>query len=130
MKIILFDGVCNLCNNSVQFIIKRDRKGVFKFSPIQSDAGQALFVEYSIDSAEVDSIVYIKDDRYFIQSSAILNILRDIGGIWKLCYLFILVPPFIRDYFYRFIAKSRYSVFGKRDRCMIPSKENENRFLD
>lgn len=129
MKIILFDGLCNLCNGSVQFIIKRDRLEVFKFASLQSEIGQSLLKQYGIQNDKIDSIVYIKDDKCLICSSAVLNILKDLGGIWRLWYGFIIIPKCIRDSAYNAIAKSRYKVFGKRESCMIPSERTTNRFL-
>jgi predicted DCC family thiol-disulfide oxidoreductase YuxK len=129
-KIILFDGVCNLCNWSVQFIIKRDKKAAFKFASIQSKVGQLLLKQKNINSQECDSIVYIKDERYFLRSSAVLEILKDIGGKWKLFYGFIAIPRFIRDSIYNLIAKSRYKLFGKRSECAVPSEALKNRFLE
>ena len=83
MNLILFDGVCNLCNSTVYFIIRRDPKGKFKFASLQSEVGQSFMKRLKIPSKEIDSIVYLKDDRYFIKSTAVLNILKDLGGFWK-----------------------------------------------
>ena len=130
VKIILFDGLCNLCNGSVNFIIKRDRLGAFKFASLQSEAGLSLLKQYGVTAEKIDSIVFIKEDRFFLRSSAVLNILKDLGGRWRFLYIFIIIPKFIRDFIYNVIAKSRYSVFGKREICTIPSEANRNRFLD
>lgn len=129
MKIILFDGLCNLCNGSVQFIIKRDRLEVFKFASLQSEIGQTLLKQYGIQNDKIDSIVYINDVRFFLRSSAVLNILKDLGGIWRLWYGFIIIPKFIRDFVYNTISKSRYKVFGKRDYCIIVMENQRHRFL-
>lgn len=129
MKIILFDGFCNLCCFSVQFIIKRDSESQFKFAPIQSIIGQELLSQYNISSLKVDSIIYLKDDRYFLRSSAVLNILKDLGGGWRLFYLLIVIPKFIRYFVYSVIARTRYKIFGKRDKCMVPDEKIKNRFL-
>lgn len=129
MKIILFDGFCNLCCFSVQFIIKRDSESQFKFAPIQSIIGQELISQFKISSLKVDTIIYFKDDKYFLRSSAVLNILRDIGGGWKLLYGFMIVPKFFRDFLYQMIAKTRYRLFGKKEICMIPDEIDRNRFL-
>lgn len=129
MKIILFDGLCNLCNGSVRVIIKRDRLGVFKFASLQSEIGQTLLKQYGIQNDKTDTIVYINDVRFFLRSSAVLNILKDLGGIWKLWYGFIIIPKFIRDFVYNAISKSRYKVFGKRDDCVIIMENQRHRFL-
>ena len=130
VKIILFDGLCNLCNGSVNFIIKRDRMGAFKFASLQSEAGLSLLKQYGVTAEKIDSIVFIKEDRFFLRSSAVLNILKDLGGRWRFLYIFIIIPKFIRDFIYNVIAKSRYRVFGKRESCTIPSEANRNRFLE
>ncbi len=129
MKIILFDGLCNLCNGSVNFIIKRNKLGIFKFASLQSEIGQSLLKQLCIANETIDSIVYINDDRYFLRSAAVLNVLKDLGGKWKLLYIFIITPKFLRDLIYNAIAKSRYKVFGKRESCMVPSENIRNRFL-
>jgi predicted DCC family thiol-disulfide oxidoreductase YuxK len=121
--IILFDGICNLCNWSVEFVIKRDSKRKFKFFSLQSEAGKSLLNNFDRNSSGLDTIIYLKDDKRYIKSTAILHILKDIGGIWKLFYLGIIVPKFIRDFFYNLIAKYRYNIFGKRESCTIPIKK-------
>ena len=129
MKIILFDGLCNLCNGSVKFIIKRDKLESFKFASLQSSVGKSLLKQYGINQERIDSIVYIKDERFLLRSDAVLNILKDLGSIWKTCYIFIVVPKFIRDFVYNAIAKSRYRIFGKRDSCLILMEDQRHRFL-
>lgn len=128
--IILFDGVCNLCNRFVQFIIIRDPNARFKFASIQSESGQSILHKLNMSKSNFDSIVYFKENKYFVKSSAGLQILKDLGGPWQLFYVFILVPQFIRDLIYNFIAKKRYKLFGKRDTCMIPTPEIKQRFLE
>ncbi|MBU9721932.1 thiol-disulfide oxidoreductase DCC family protein [Bacillus alkalicola] len=128
MAIILFDGVCNLCNGSVQFIIKRDHERYFKFASLQSDVGQSLVKEYNIPN-DMDSFILIDGDNYYLKSSAALRVARKLSGGWRLLYPFIIVPPPIRNIFYHLIAKNRYRLFGKRDSCMMPSPEMKNRFL-
>ena len=127
--ILLFDGVCNLCNGVVQFIIKRDRKGKFKFAALQSESGQELLKQLGFSTANFDSFVFIKGNKHFIKSTAVLHVLKELGGLWKLLYVFILIPTPIRDFFYNVIAKTRYHIFGKRDTCMIPSDDIKPRFL-
>ncbi len=129
-QIILFDGVCNLCNGFVQFLVKRDPKTKFKFASFQSTSGQTLLRKFGLPIDDFHSFVYIKGNNYFIKSAAGLNVLKDMGGVWQLFYVFILVPKFIRDFIYSFIAKKRYKLFGKRDVCMVPTPEIEKRFLE
>ncbi|WP_445488825.1 thiol-disulfide oxidoreductase DCC family protein [Niallia sp. 03133] len=127
-KIILFDGVCNLCNGSVQFIIKRDPKKVFAFASLQGETGQALVNQYQVGKL-LDSIVLIENGTVYKESEAVLRICRCLKGGWKFFYLFTFIPSFIRDPIYRYAARNRYKWFGKKESCMLPSKENKNRFL-
>lgn len=129
MNIIFFDGFCNLCNRTVLFIIKRDKQAIFKFASLQSDAGHEMLKHLNFDPKKIDSILYLKGENYFIKSSAILNILKELNG-WRLLYGFIVIPRFFRDFVYDILAKLRYRLFGKRDRCMIPSDNIKNRFLE
>jgi predicted DCC family thiol-disulfide oxidoreductase YuxK len=128
--IVLFDGICNLCCLLVKFIIKRDPDKRFRFTALQSLTGQQLLRNSKLSVADSNSVVYVKGDKYYYRSSAILNIIYDLGGIWKVMYVFILIPAFIRDYFYSIIAKTRYRIFGKRSTCLVPSKEIQERFLE
>lgn len=129
-QIILFDGICNLCNGFVQFLIKRDKKAKFKFASLQSASGQSLLLKFGLPTDDFHSFVYIKGDHYFIKSAAGLNVLKDMRGLWQLFYVFILIPKFIRDFIYSSIAKKRYKLFGKRDTCMVPTPEIKQRFLE
>jgi predicted DCC family thiol-disulfide oxidoreductase YuxK len=122
--------VCNLCNCAVKCIIRIDKKERIRFAPIQSVPGQSLLKKSSIDSNVIDSVVYLSGGRVFLKSSAVLHLLKDIGGAWKILFGFIIIPRFIRDFFYDLIAKSRYRVFGKRESCMLPSDEIKRRFLE
>ncbi len=127
--IILFDGVCNLCNSLVRFIIKRDRKRIMKFAPLQSVTGRDLIEAAGLNPDRIKTIVYISDGKYYFKSSAILNILKDIGGGWKLFYTFIIVPRFLRNPMYDLVAATRYRVFGRRETCMVPDDRIKSRFL-
>ena len=130
-KIILFDGVCNLCNGAVQFIIKRDKRSVFKFASLQSEIGKQLSKERGIDTELLDSIILIEPGiAYYSKSTAALEIMKSFGGIWNLTRLFTVLPKGFRDIVYDFIAKNRYKWFGKKDACMIPTPELQSRFLD
>ena len=129
-KIILFDGVCNLCNGSVQFVIKRDKKDVFRYAAIQSEVGEQLITERHIDTNQVDSIILIEPGvAYFTKSDAALEIAGELGGLWKLTSVFKWIPKSIRDVIYDFVARNRYKWFGKQESCMIPTPELKAKFL-
>ena len=128
-KIILFDGVCNLCNGFVQFIIKRDRNAIFKFAALQSDFGQAFLKSQNLNPVELKSVILIVGEKIYTQSTAALKIIQYLDGAWKLGYAFIIVPPFIRNGFYKIVSKYRYKWFGKKDQCMVPTVDLKGRFL-
>jgi predicted DCC family thiol-disulfide oxidoreductase YuxK len=128
-RIILFDGVCNFCNSSVQFIIKRDPNGLYKFASLQSTTGEKLKKENEIPE-DLDSFIYLEGNNVFDKSTAVLKVCKGLNGLWKLCYIFIVIPKPLRDVVYKWIARNRYKWFGKRDSCMIPTPEQRNRFLD
>ena len=128
-RIILFDGVCNFCDSSVQFIIKRDPAAHFLFTSLQSEKGLELTKKYAIPE-DVDSLVLIENGKAFTKSSAALRIAKKLDGLWHLFFLFILVPRKIRDGVYDYVAKNRYKWFGKKeDACMLPSPEQRKRFI-
>jgi len=127
--IILFDGVCNFCNGSINFIIERDKAGYFKFAPLQSEIGEKLLQENGIDKAETDSIVLIEDGKVYTHSTAALRIARKLEGNWSWFYKLMIIPRFVRDGFYKLFAKYRYKMFGKQDACMLPTPEVRSRFL-
>lgn len=128
-KIILFDGVCNLCNDSVKVVIKHDKKDVFRFSAIQSAVGVQMASEYGIDISKTDSILLIDKDKIYAKSTAALKIARHLSSGYPLLYGFMIVPNFIRNWVYDIIAKNRYKWFGRKDSCMIPTPELKNKFL-
>lgn len=128
-SIILFDGVCNFCNGSVQFILKNDPVGHFRFASLQSDVGKKLLKQHGIIN-DINSFVLIEDNKYYVKSSAALRICRNLEGPWKFLYFFRFVPRPFRNFFYDLIAKNRYKWFGKTESCMLPSPEVRNRFLD
>ena len=128
-KILLFDGDCNLCNVIVQFTIKNDPKGKFKFASLQSESGQELLKKNGLPRGDFDSFVFIKGDNCFQKSTAGLNVLKELGGLWQIFYIFIIIPRPIRDFIYKIIAKSRYRIFGRKDTCMIPTEDLKTRFL-
>ncbi|HCA59508.1 MAG TPA: thiol-disulfide oxidoreductase [Blastocatellia bacterium] len=127
--IVLFDGVCNFCNSSINFVIERDSKGYFKFAPLQSEIGEELIAKHGIDTSETDSVILVEDGKAYTHSTAALKIARHLDGIWKLGYWMIIVPRPLRDVVYRFIARHRYRLWGKRDACMMPTPEIRSRFL-
>lgn len=127
--IVLFDGVCNLCNASVNFIIDRDEKAIFKFTSLQSEVGQNILVEHQLKQSDFDSIILLKEGKILKKSDAALEIARNLDGWWKYFYVFGIIPKFIRDFFYDLIAKNRYRIFGKSDACRIPTAELRERFL-
>lgn len=129
--ILLFDGVCNLCNASVQFILRRDKSKKFLFASLQSDVASKLLPTASKYTRELQSIVLFKDGKILDKSTAALHIAKDLSGAWPiLYYLFICWPKSIRDAIYSFIAKRRYKWFGKQDSCSIPDESNQDRFLE
>jgi len=126
-QIVLFDGVCNFCNSSVQFIINRDPKGLFHFASQQSEIGVQLMTEHGLTGHE--SIVYIEDGKAYMKSAAALRIAKHLSGLWPTTAIFFAVPRPIRDMAYDVVAKNRYRWFGKRDSCMIPPPSIRKRFL-
>jgi predicted DCC family thiol-disulfide oxidoreductase YuxK len=126
---ILFDGVCNLCNGSVLFIIKRDPQAKFRFASLQSELGMQLLSEFKFPKGELSSVLLIKDQKLFQKSNAALEIAKHLSGLWPLLYIFKVVPLFIRNSIYDWIASNRYRWFGKKDACMIPTPELRARFV-
>lgn len=127
--VLLFDGVCNLCNASVQWVLKRDRKGIFRFAALQSEAGRALLRQSGLSSENFDTVVLVDGDRVFTRSDAALEIVRRIGGPWSLLGIFRIVPRPLRNAVYDWVARYRYRWFGKTQSCMIPQPEWANRFI-
>lgn len=125
--IILFDGVCNFCNGSVNFIIGLDRQSVFRFAPLQSAHGRRYVEEFGLQ--DIDSIILVEDGRAYTHSTAALRIARRLGGAWRLLYAGIAIPRFLRDPLYKLFAANRYRLFGKKDECMIPTPSVRSRFL-
>ena len=127
--VVLFDGVCNFCVGSVQFIYKRDPKGRFRFASLQSEAGQALLREHRLPADDFDSMVLIEGDRVHLRSSAALQVARGLKAPWSLLGIFLVIPRPVRDLAYRLIAGNRYRLFGKRESCMVPTPDFQARFL-
>ncbi len=128
--IILFDGVCNLCHSSVQFIIAHDKAAHFKFASLQSAYGQALLKDHDLPTHDFDSFVLVEKEQVFTESTAALKVARRLDGFWSLLSIFLILPSFIRNPFYRFIARNRYRWFGKKDSCLMPTPELQKRMLD
>lgn len=128
-KIILFDGVCNFCNWSVQFVMERDAQKQFYFASLQSDTGQALLERFGLKDANIDSVVFIQGDKAYVKSRAALKIASQLDGWIKVLGIFRIIPSFLSDIVYDIIAANRYRWFGKREHCMIPSKEQRAQFL-
>lgn len=130
-KIILFDGICNLCNDVVLKVIKYDKKNIFLFSSLQSKIGKEITDHLGIDISKIDSIIlYEQGVSYDIKSTAALKIIQDFKGIWSLTYILFLFPEGFRNLIYDYIAKNRYKWFGKKEKCMIPTPELKEKFLD
>jgi predicted DCC family thiol-disulfide oxidoreductase YuxK len=127
--ILLFDGVCNLCVGSVQFYLKHDRKGVLKFSSLQSNFGKRQLKEFNIPK-HVDSLILISNGKAYFYSSAALRGIGFLGGIWPVIKIFLILPSFIRDFIYQWIAKNRYRWFGKKETCWLPTPELRRRFIE
>ena len=127
--ILLFDGVCNLCNASVQWILKRDRQAQFRFAALQSEIGQQILQRHGLVSENFDTVVLAVGEQIFLRSDAPLEIVRNLGGFWRLLYFFKIVPRPLRDAMYNFVARNRYRWFGRREACMLPKPEWKERFL-
>ena len=128
-NIILFDGFCNFCNFWMNFIMDRDAKSIFKFASLQSESGAKLTEKYSMKAKDIDSVILIIDDKYFVKSEAALRIAKELTSFWKLFYYLKVIPLPVRDFIYDLIANNRYVIFGKRDSCRVPTQEEKNRFI-
>ncbi|MHA4809382.1 thiol-disulfide oxidoreductase DCC family protein [Flavitalea flava] len=126
---ILFDGVCNLCNGSVQFILKRDKSGRFRFASLQSDAGQAILQKFGLPPSHLNSFILIENEKVYTRSLAALRVLEHLGGGWSLFYSLRIIPAFIRDGIYNWVSRNRYRWFGKQESCLLPKPEWKDRFL-
>ncbi len=126
--VILFDGVCKLCNRSVKFILRIDRQGRLKMAPLQSDYGLQVLERHGMKSGPLDSMMLLEGERLMVKSTAIIRISKYLGGLWPLCMIMLIIPRFIRDFLYGIIAKNRYQWFGRYDTCPLPDPEFEDRF--
>ena len=127
--IILFDGVCNFCNGAISFVLKQDKKGVFLFAPLQSEAGQKLLQQYKLPTKEFDSFVLIDNGQVYTKSAASLRVMNKLPWYWKETQVLKIIPATFRDAIYDFIARNRYKWFGKKKQCMVPTPEIRSRFL-
>ena len=128
-RIILFDGVCNLCNSSVQFTIKRDKNELLKFASLQSEVGEALLEKYNLKGDTIDSVVFIENGKAYTESTAAIKVARHLGFPWNLLQVFLIFPAALRNIVYQWIARNRYKWFGKKDSCMLPDASMQARFL-
>ena len=128
-SVILFDGVCNLCNASIDFIIKRDKKDQFRVGALQEDAGKKLLSKFDVNPEYLDSLVLVEDDQVYFRSTAALRIARNLSGLWPLFYVFIILPSGIRDRIYDWIGKNRYRWFGKKNTCRLPTPKERAKFI-
>ena len=128
--VILFDGICNLCSGSVQFIIKHDSKRQFRYASLQSDFGRQIMQHFGLPANELNSFILLEDEKIYTKSTGALRVAKKLNGLWPVLYAFIIVPPFVRNAVYSFIAKNRYKWFGKKEACWLPTPELKSLFLD
>ena len=129
-KIVLFDGVCNFCNSSVNFIIDKDKSDVFRFASLQSDFGQMRLKEFKLPTDSFSTLILVSNGKCFTRSSAALRIAKELSFPYNLIFAFIVIPPFIRNFFYDIVSRNRYRWFGKKDACRIPSPEERAKFIE
>lgn len=127
--IMLFDGVCNLCNNSVQFVIERDKEAKILFTSLQSEAGQAILEKYNLPTDDFDSFILLLNGKIYKRSTAAIKVAVQLGMPYALMSVFLIIPEPIRDGVYSYIAKNRYKWFGKEESCWLPTPELKSRFL-
>ena len=128
-SVIFFDGLCNLCNGAVQFTIERDPKNVFQYASLQSDYAQEHLSPFQIEPKQGDSFVLLERGKVYQRSTAALRVSKRLTWPWPLLYALIIVPPFIRDAVYNYVAKNRYRWFGKKESCWVPTPELKSKFL-
>lgn len=127
--VVLFDGVCNFCNSSVNFIIRHDKNDYFRFTPLQSEIGKRISERYNLEYGNLKSVILVENGKIYTRTTAALKIARKLSGAWPLLYAFIVIPAPLRDIVYNIIAKYRYKWWGEMDACMIPTPEVRKKFL-
>ena len=128
--IILFDGVCNLCNGFVQFVIRNDKKNKFRFGSLQSDGAKKILEPFQFPIDELKTIVLVEEGKIYVRSRAVIRIASHLNGAWKLSAILYIFPSFLSDAVYNLVSKYRYKIFGKRESCMIPTADLKSRFLN
>jgi len=129
-KIVLFDGVCNLCQSTVQFVIKHDHRKKIRFASLQGEFGQQILKKHNLPLTNYNSFLFLENGRLHMKSGAALRLSRYLDGVWPLFYILIIIPPFLRNAVYGFIAKNRYRWFGKQESCWLPTPDLKQRFLN
>lgn len=128
-SIILFDGVCNLCNSSIDFILKRDKNDRFLVGALQEEAGKVLLEKFNVQTDYLDSLVLVENEKIYLRSTAALKIAKHLSGLWPLLSVLIVIPSFLRDPIYDWVGKNRYRWFGKKNTCRLPNSEEKAKFL-
>jgi len=128
--VILFDGVCNLCNGFVQFVLKSDENKTFQFASLQSSYGKGLSAHFKLPIEKPKTIILYDGEKILTESDSVIKIVNSLKGIWKSTFILYIVPRFIRNWFYCLVARNRYKLFGKRDQCMIPTENVKDRFVN
>jgi predicted DCC family thiol-disulfide oxidoreductase YuxK len=128
--LILFDGVCNLCNGFVQFVIRHDKRGIFRFASLQSETARNLLQPLAFQTEPMNTIVLIENGKIYTRSKAVIRIAKQLDGFYKAAILLYIFPSFLSDAVYNFISRNRYRIFGKRSSCMVPSPDLKSRFLE
>lgn len=129
-SVLFFDGVCNLCNGFIQFLITRDKKGIFSYASLQSDLGQAFMKEQGFAPEELNTVILYDKGKIYTHSDVALRVAQQLGGLWPLFSVFYIIPKGLRDAIYNWVARNRYRWFGKKEQCMLPRPEWRTRFLD
>jgi predicted DCC family thiol-disulfide oxidoreductase YuxK len=129
MKILFFDGHCNLCNTLVDWLIRRDKKNVLKYASLQGETAKAQLPSIYQSTGDVDTVLYLKDGKVFMRTRAVLHVLRDLGLPWSILSMLLIFPSFTLDWGYRLVAHFRYKIFGKKDTCRIPTREEREKIL-
>jgi predicted DCC family thiol-disulfide oxidoreductase YuxK len=128
--VILFDGVCNLCSAVVRFVIRHDKKDLFRFASLQSDFGQAVLTKHNLNPTAFNSFILFQQNKVYSKSTAALMVAKQLSGVWPLLYCLIIVPPFIRNAVYNYVAANRYKWFGKKEECWVPTPELHKKFFN